>query len=119
MAHDTLMDLCKSALMTALMICAPALIIGMVVGLATSFLQTVTSMQEQTLSIVPKMLAVATAMLLAHAGCKVTIYEALPSIGGRTRRLEFGSPDRRFAFDCGPTFFMMPYVLEEIFAAFA
>lgn len=63
MAHDTLMDLCKSALMTALMICAPALIIGMVVGLATSFLQTVTSMQEQTLSIVPKMLAVATAIV--------------------------------------------------------
>ncbi len=56
-------------------------------------------------------------MLLAHAGCEVTIYEALPSIGGRTRRLEFGSPERRFAFDCGPTFFMMPYVLEEIFAA--
>ncbi len=57
----------------------------------------------------------ATAMLLARAGCQVTIYEALPVVGGRTRRLEFGSPDRRFAFDCGPTFFMMPYVLEEIF----
>ena len=63
MAHDTLLDLCKSALLTALMICAPALIIGMVVGLATSFAQTVTSMQEQTLSIVPKMLAVLVAIV--------------------------------------------------------
>ncbi|MDZ4754286.1 MAG: phytoene desaturase family protein [Phycisphaerae bacterium] len=59
----------------------------------------------------------ATAMLLARAGCHVTLYEALPSVGGRTRRLEFGVEDRRFAFDCGPTFFMMPYILEEIFAA--
>lgn len=63
MAHDTLLDLCKSALLTALLICTPALIIGMAVGLATSFVQTVTSMQEQTLSIVPKMLAVATALV--------------------------------------------------------
>lgn len=59
----------------------------------------------------------ATAMLLAASGMQVTIYEAQPVVGGRTRRLEFGPEDRRFAFDCGPTFFMMPYVLEEIFAA--
>lgn len=63
MAHDTLLDLCKSALMTALLICSPALIIGMSVGLAASFVQTVTSMQEQSLSIVPKMLAVAAALV--------------------------------------------------------
>ncbi|MBL8751043.1 MAG: flagellar biosynthetic protein FliQ [Planctomycetes bacterium] len=63
MGHEALLDLCKSALLTALMICAPALLIGMFVGLSTSFLQTVTSMQEQTLSIVPKMLAVLIALV--------------------------------------------------------
>lgn len=53
------------------------------------------------------------AMLLAAAGLEVTIFESQPVIGGRTRRLEAGP----YAFDCGPTFFMMPYVLEEIFGA--
>ena len=58
MGHETLLDLAKSTLLTALMICAPALLVGMAVGLAISFFQTVTSLQEQTLTIVPKMLAV-------------------------------------------------------------
>lgn len=53
------------------------------------------------------------AMLLAAAGLEVTILESQPVIGGRTRRLEAGP----YSFDCGPTFFMMPYVLEEIFGA--
>ena len=55
----------------------------------------------------------ASAMLLAAAGTEVTIFEAHDRIGGRTRRLRNGP----YAFDCGPTFFMMPYVLEEVFAA--
>ncbi|HEX5053665.1 MAG TPA: flagellar biosynthetic protein FliQ [Planctomycetota bacterium] len=58
MVHETLLDLAKSTLLTALMISAPALLVGMFVGLSVSFFQTVTSLQEQTLTIVPKMLAV-------------------------------------------------------------
>ena len=64
MGHDTLIDLAKSTLLTALMICTPALLVGMAVGLCISFFQTVTSLQEQTLTIVPKMLAVVTTLLL-------------------------------------------------------
>lgn len=64
MAHDTLLDLAKSTLLTALMICAPALLVGMLVGLTVSFFQTVTSLQEQTLTIVPKMLAVLATIVL-------------------------------------------------------
>lgn len=55
----------------------------------------------------------AAALQLASAGVRVIVYEALDRIGGRTRRLTVG----RYSFDCGPTFFMMPWVLEEIFAA--
>ncbi|MDO8348865.1 MAG: flagellar biosynthetic protein FliQ [Planctomycetota bacterium] len=58
MGHETLLDLAKSTLITALLIVAPALLVGMIVGLVISFFQTVTSLQEQTLTIVPKMLAV-------------------------------------------------------------
>jgi phytoene desaturase len=55
----------------------------------------------------------AAALQLAAAGFQVTVYEAQPVVGGRSRRLTAGP----YSFDCGPTFFLMPYVLEEIFAA--
>ncbi|MFN6147213.1 MAG: flagellar biosynthesis protein FliQ [Planctomycetota bacterium] len=64
MGHETLLDLCKTTLLTALLICAPALLVGMAVGLVVSFFQTVTSLQEQTLTIVPKMLAVLLTIVL-------------------------------------------------------
>lgn len=53
----------------------------------------------------------ATALLLAGRGLDVTVYEAQPEIGGRTSRITLGD----YAFDQGPTFFLMPYVLQEIF----
>lgn len=55
----------------------------------------------------------AAAMQLAAAGMSVRVYEAQPIVGGRTRRITKGD----YSFDCGPTFFLMPYVLEEIFSA--
>ncbi len=53
----------------------------------------------------------AAAMQLAHAGCSVTILESRDRVGGRTSAIEFDE----FRFDCGPTFFLYPRVLEEIF----
>lgn len=64
MNHETLLELGRATLMTALMLVAPALIVGMTVGLLVSFFQTLTSLQEQTLTIVPKMLAVLATLLL-------------------------------------------------------
>lgn len=58
----------------------------------------------------------ASAMLLAAAGARVRVYESMSEVGGRTSRITLGSPRGTFAFDRGPTFFLMPYVLEEIFA---
>lgn len=55
----------------------------------------------------------ATALLLAARGVDVTVYEAQCRIGGRTQRLTAGD----YHFDMGPTFFLMPHVLQEIFAA--
>ncbi|MFU8830458.1 MAG: phytoene desaturase family protein, partial [Phycisphaerales bacterium] len=59
----------------------------------------------------------AAAMLLASSGAKVRIYEAQPAIGGRTSRITLDGASGEFHFDMGPTFFLMPYVLEEIFHA--
>ncbi len=64
MNEGVLIDLGRSTLMTALMIVAPALIVGLCVGLLVSFFQTLTSLQEQTLAIVPKMLAVVATLLI-------------------------------------------------------
>ena len=64
MDHSTLLDLCRATLTTALLLVAPALLVGMAVGLAVSFFQTLTSLQEQTLTIVPKMLAVLATIVL-------------------------------------------------------
>lgn len=59
----------------------------------------------------------AAAMLLAASGARVKVYEAQPHVGGRTSRLTLQGESGRFHFDLGPTFFLMPYVLDEIFQA--
>ncbi len=53
------------------------------------------------------------AMLLAHAGQNVTVYEKQPVLGGRNAPIA----NNGYTFDTGPTFFLMKDVLEEIFAA--
>jgi flagellar biosynthetic protein FliQ len=56
-------DLGREALLTALMIAGPVLATGIVVGLTISLVQAVTQIQDQTLSMVPKIVA----MVLATA----------------------------------------------------
>jgi flagellar biosynthetic protein FliQ len=64
MDESTIIQLGRDTLQTALMIVTPALVVGMLVGLAISLFQTVTALQEQTLTIVPKMIAVVATLLL-------------------------------------------------------
>ena len=52
-------DLTRQALVLTLKISLPILLIGMIVGLTVSLVQAVTQIQEQTLSFIPKILAVA------------------------------------------------------------
>lgn len=53
------------------------------------------------------------AMLLAKAGLEVTVVEKQPRVGGRTSPIEGDG----YRFDLGPTFFLYPQILEEIFTA--
>jgi flagellar biosynthetic protein FliQ len=57
-------ELLKNLMIEALALSAPILITAMVVGLAISLFQTVTSIHEQTLAFVPKALAIVAVMLL-------------------------------------------------------
>ena len=54
----------RDLFITALLLALPALAVSLVVGLVVSIFQTVTSIQEQTLSFVPRMLAVGLAIIV-------------------------------------------------------
>ncbi len=56
-------------------------------------------------------------LLAAAAGADVTLIEKQDTVGGRSGTLEVPSPQGRFRFDIGPTFFLYPQILEEVFAA--
>ncbi|MEZ4235199.1 MAG: flagellar biosynthetic protein FliQ [Myxococcota bacterium] len=58
MTVDHAVNLGQQALMTVMMMAAPPLLAALVVGTAVSLLQTVTQLQEVTLSFIPKMAAV-------------------------------------------------------------
>ena len=59
----------------------------------------------------------ASAMLLAKAGMDVTVYEARDCVGGRSSTITGPSDVGTFRFDMGPTFFLYPRVLSDIFTA--
>ena len=54
---DNIVDLVREMLLITLKIAAPILMAGVVVGLVISLLQSITSIQEQTLAFVPKIAA--------------------------------------------------------------
>ena len=64
MGPDTVLELCTQALELALRVGLPMLVAGLVVGLAVSVFQAVTQIQEQTLSFIPKILALAGVLLV-------------------------------------------------------
>lgn len=61
--QDIVMDIAKDAIYTIIVTSAPLLIVSLVIGLIISIFQTVTSIQEQTLTFVPKILAVFIAIM--------------------------------------------------------
>ena len=65
MSHQMVIDLSRDAIITALMIAAPMLLIALGVGLLVSIIQSVTQIQEQTLAFVPKLVAVALLLIFA------------------------------------------------------
>ena len=65
MSFAMVSDLARNAMMVAMLIAAPMLIVALLIGLVVSMLQTVTQIQEQTLSFVPKLLGVAVTFLVA------------------------------------------------------
>lgn len=65
MSEDMVIYVLKETVQTALKISAPFLIVSIVVGLIISIFQATTQIQEQTLTFVPKLIAIAIVGLLA------------------------------------------------------
>jgi flagellar biosynthesis protein FliQ len=65
MSHLLIVELCRQAATLVLMLAGPMLITAISVGLVISVLQAVTSIQEQTLTFVPKLIAVFAVFILA------------------------------------------------------
>lgn len=67
MNSDTVIVIARDALYCIIITAAPALLISLIIGLVVSVFQTVTSIQEQTLTFVPKIIGIfLTIMLLGH-----------------------------------------------------
>ena len=64
MTEGQVLDIVRQALYTIILCSAPLLIISLVVGLVVSIFQTVTSIQEQTLTFVPKIICVFLGMMI-------------------------------------------------------
>ncbi|MBO9533323.1 MAG: flagellar biosynthesis protein FliQ [Solirubrobacteraceae bacterium] len=64
MDTDTAISLASKGLTITLTIALPLLVIGLVVGVVISIIQAVTQIQEQTLSFVPKLLAIAAVLMI-------------------------------------------------------
>lgn len=64
MNTQVVLDLGSQALQLVLLLSAPILVAGLIVGLAVSILQAVTSIQEATLAFVPKIVVVFVALII-------------------------------------------------------
>ena len=87
MSPDYVVELMKGLMANIMMLAAPLLLTGMTVGLLVSLFQAVTSLQEQTLTFVPKALAVSALLFLIMPWMVRTlmdytkgIFEKIPSM---------------------------------------
>lgn len=75
MTQGQVLDVAREAIYTVIICGAPLLLISLVVGLTVSIFQTVTSIQEQTLTFVPKVLAVFAGLMLLGSWIMTTLTE--------------------------------------------
>ena len=64
MNEAEVLDIARDSMMTMLLVAAPMLLVGLVVGLLISIFQTLTHIQEMTLTFIPKIVAVFGALVL-------------------------------------------------------
>lgn len=64
MNQTDVLDIVREGLITTLIVAAPVMIVGLVVGVLVSLFQTLTQLNEMTLAFIPKILAIFTSLLV-------------------------------------------------------
>ena len=64
MTEGQVLDIVRDAIYTIIICSAPMLLISLIIGLVVSIFQTVTSIQEQTLTFVPKILGIFVGLII-------------------------------------------------------
>ncbi len=89
MNQDTVINLATQAMMLSLKIAGPILLLGLIIGLLVSIFQAVTSIQEQSLSFIPKIIGVSVLIVLLGpwmldqlVGYAQNLYLSIPSLVG-------------------------------------
>ena len=65
--QEVVLDIAKNAIYNIIICATPLLLVSLIIGLVVSIFQTVTSIQEQTLTFVPKRLAVFISLMILEA----------------------------------------------------
>lgn len=88
MADDLLVEVLRKMLWIGVLLSAPALLVAMAIGLVVGLLQAVTSIQEQTLAFVPKLVGIMLVlallgswMLRTAVSYTAELINALPQFG--------------------------------------
>ncbi len=80
MSIEFVVDICRRAVQTTLLLAGPTLIAGMVIGLIVSIFQATTQINEQTLTFIPKIVAVFITLLITTPWMIHTIIKFTSSI---------------------------------------
>jgi flagellar biosynthetic protein FliQ len=87
--QDTVVNLASQAMSLALKIGGPLLLVGLVIGVIVSVFQAVTQIQEQSLSLIPKIVGVAVVVVLLGpwmlgqlVSYTSALYTAIPTMVG-------------------------------------
>lgn len=83
MSGPEVLDVARDAIVTLLIVAAPLLLVGLVVGVIISLLQALTQIQESTLVFVPKILAIFLALLIALPFMADALYSNFLRIAAR------------------------------------
>ena len=89
MTPETVMTIAQRALEMTVLLAAPLLLVALVIGLLVGIFQAATQIHEMTLSFIPKLIGMATALVIAGpwmlkelVGYTRTLIESIPSLVG-------------------------------------
>ena len=82
MTQQQVLDIMREALFLVIKCSAPLLLVSLVVGLIISIFQTITSIQEQTLTYVPKVIAVFLTLMLVAGWIGTNLTDFIENLWG-------------------------------------